>query len=340
MTARTLVHVVCTDAFAGVERHVLSTAVHQARHGHQVVVVGGSRSHLEPALEQAGAGWLPGSTLVEAWRSLRSLTGPQLLVTHMTAADALGGWWSLRTGAPVVSIRHFAAPRGGRPVTRALLRPLARRIRSQIAVSHYVADAIGAPSTVVHTGVAPSMTPSSPRENVALIVQRLEPEKDTATALRAWAQSGPPAGWTLLVAGDGSERAALERLAAPEPSVTFLGAIDNVPALMDRASLLLAPTPREGLGIAVLEAMAHGVAVVATDAGGHRETVGSVAGAALFPPGDSSSAALLIAELAAEAERRESYGDALARRQRDAFDRDVQTSALTRAILAAGGAHG
>ncbi|WP_152650268.1 glycosyltransferase family 4 protein [Demequina aestuarii] len=340
MTAHTLVHVVCTDAFAGVERHVLSTAVHQSRHGHQVVVVGGSRAHLEPALDEAGARWLPGATLVEAWQSLRSLNAPALLITHMTAADALGGWWSLRTGAPVVSIRHFAAPRGGRSVTRALLRPIVRRIRAQIAVSHYVADAIGAPSTVVHTGVEPSLSSSLSRENVALIVQRLEPEKDTATALRAWAQSGPPAGWRLLVAGDGSERASLERLAATEPSVTFLGAIDTVPDLMARASLLLAPTPREGLGISVLEAMSHGVAVVATDAGGHRETVGSVPGAALFPPGDAGAAATLIAGLVAESERRESYGVALARRQRDAFDRDTQTSALTRAILAAGAAHG
>ena len=76
-------------------------------------------------------------------------------------------------------------------------------------------------------------------------------------------------GWRLDVAGDGAQRDDLETLAQQlgvAEQVSFLGFRADIPARMQSASLMLAPTPNEGLGLAVLEAMAAGLPVIAADA--------------------------------------------------------------------------
>ena len=88
-------------------------------------------------------------------------------------------------------------------------------------------------------------------------------------------------GWTLDIAGEGSQRTHLERLAADRgagAAVRFLGFRMDVDELMAAAGIFLAPRPTEALGLSVLEAMAAGLPVVAAAAGGHLETVGTVRG--------------------------------------------------------------
>ena len=107
------------------------------------------------------------------------------------------------------------------------------------------------------------------------MAQRLQPEKRTDVGVRAFAASGLAAeGWTLDVAGIGPEREALESLAAElgvATSVRFSGYRTDLPDLLARAGLLLAPCPVEGLGLTLLEAMASGLPPVAADAAGHVE---------------------------------------------------------------------
>lgn len=344
MSTPHLVHLVCTDAFAGVERYTLSAARHQALAGFKVTVIGGDESRMRLPLEDAHAEWLPGSGIVTATRSLRLLSkGPtsRILITHMTAADVLGAWWSRRAKGPVVSVRHFAAHRGSRPLIRVFMGAVARRITLEIAVSHFVAEHIERPARVVHTGV-PSVAAqeaTAPRDHIVLALQRLEPEKDTGTVIRGWQLTTRPEQWRLVIAGDGSQRKELELLAAGDPSITFVGATDEVAALMARAAIFVAPTPREGLGLAVLEAMSHGMAVIAADGGGHRETVGALPTAALFPPHNAEALAQRIGPMLANPDLRERYGAALAAHQRVAFDRDRQFAKFTAAVLAGTGAH-
>ncbi len=69
---------------------------------------------------------------------------------------------------------------------------------------------------------------------------------------------------------------------------------------MRRASLFLAPTDVESFGLAVVEAMAAALPVVAADAGGHRETIGSATPETLYPPTDPDAAAAVLAALAAD----------------------------------------
>ena len=118
-----------------------------------------------------------------------------------------------------------------------------------------------------------------------------------------------------------------------EDSVEFLGFRSDVETLLCSASILIAPTPREGLGISVLEAMACGLPIVASRGGGHLETVGSVEGAALFD--DCHSAAKQLSALMADPDRRAEYGRALRGRQREAFRVHSQTSRTIHVLCSA-----
>jgi glycosyltransferase involved in cell wall biosynthesis len=91
----------------------------------------------------------------------------------------------------------------------------------------------------------------------------------------------------FVVAGDGELRAELERLAAPlGDRFTFLGWRDDVPALLSTFDVFAFPSRFEGLCLAVIEAQAAGVPVVATPVGGIRETVVDGETGWLVPPRD------------------------------------------------------
>jgi glycosyltransferase involved in cell wall biosynthesis len=78
----------------------------------------------------------------------------------------------------------------------------------------------------------------------------------------------------FVVAGDGELRAELEQLARPlGDRFTFLGAREDVPDLLASFDVFAFPSRFEGLCLAVIEAQAAGVPVVATPVGGIRETV-------------------------------------------------------------------
>jgi glycosyltransferase involved in cell wall biosynthesis len=81
----------------------------------------------------------------------------------------------------------------------------------------------------------------------------------------------------LVLAGDGSERAMLDALAAElklgTDAVTFLGFREDVPRVLSALDGYVLPSREEGLGTAILEALAVGLPVVATRVGGIPESV-------------------------------------------------------------------
>jgi glycosyltransferase involved in cell wall biosynthesis len=109
------------------------------------------------------------------------------------------------------------------------------------------------------------------------MVGRLAPPKRPDLALRALAQvreRAPEA--ELWIVGDGPLRAGAERLAGElgvAEAVRLLGHRDDVPELLATAECALLASDYEGCPFAVVEAMAAGVAVAATDAGGTGELV-------------------------------------------------------------------
>ena len=100
----------------------------------------------------------------------------------------------------------------------------------------------------------------------------------------------------------------------------FLGWDPHLDARLSRTGILLATARNEPLGLTVLEAMAHGVPVIATDAGGHRETVGAVERTYTTPPADRESMAQGLVTLASSVQERQRYGEALRQEQRRNFN--------------------
>jgi glycosyltransferase involved in cell wall biosynthesis len=301
-----VVHVVVTANFAGVERYVCDTAGETARRGWETTVVGGDPAHLPAALDRA-VRWLPGATAIEALRALTRL-GPQSVChAHMTVAEAVAVASRSRHRAAIVSTRHFAARRGSSLAGRGSSPVISASLDREIAVSDFVARRLERPpDAVIANGVRSSGCLWRPASRTVLVLQRLESEKDTLTALRAWLASGlADEGWSLRVVGEGSERSALEAWAKSEhaPRVAFAGWSRDVPGELAAAGVLLAPGAVDSFGLAVLEAMAAGVPVVACGAGGHLETVGLLPDAPMFPPRDAGAAATALRSLLPEEAR-------------------------------------
>lgn len=124
---------------------------------------------------------------------------------------------------------------------------------------------------------------------VLLMVARLDAIKDQPTLLRAFAKAKMP-GWQLQLVGDGPRRAELEALIVElglEALVQCLGRRDDVPELLGRAELFaFSTTAAEGFGIALVEAMASGLPVMASDVPACREVLADGAAGLLAPAGD------------------------------------------------------
>ncbi|HVS85365.1 MAG TPA: glycosyltransferase family 4 protein [Gaiellaceae bacterium] len=298
---RKLVHVVVTRNFAGVERHVAGVARETAERGWRVTVVGGAPAAMRRSLGDV-ADWLPGGTPLEALRSLARVGRVDVCHAHMTLAETVAVAGRPFHRAPVVATRHFGAHRGQTRVGGAVAPWIARRVARELAVSEFVAGRMERPPhAVVPNGVPAGPLSWRPESRVVLLLQRLEREKDTLTALRAWRECGlESAGWSLRIAGDGSERRALEAWVATNgvPGVDFAGWREDPAAELAAAGILLATAPSEPFGLAVVEAMVAGVPVVAAAGGAHLETVGLLPDVPLFPPGDAAAAAEALRRLA------------------------------------------
>lgn len=157
-------------------------------------------------------------------------------------------------------------------------------------------------------------------------------------ALGSLADSGHA--FRLSLAGVGPERSALERLAVERGiggRVQFLGSVDDVPALMAAAHLLVHPSRSEGLSNTVLEAMGEGLPVVATPVGAIPEYVIDGRTGLLVPPGRADGLAAAISRLLTAPGLRAELGGAALRLVRERCDPSVvagQYEAVYRELLA------
>jgi L-malate glycosyltransferase len=133
---------------------------------------------------------------------------------------------------------------------------------------------------------------------VAVIVARLYPEKNHGLLLKAFkrvVRELPDA--QLLIAGDGTEEAAIRQEIASlalGDHVHMLGARRDVPLLLAASNLLVLPSLREGLPIAVLEAMTSSLPVVATAVGDIPRVVRHEETGLLVPSDDEALAHAMI----------------------------------------------
>lgn len=141
---------------------------------------------------------------------------------------------------------------------------------------------------------------------------RLAPEKNFALLVRAFAiahASRPEL--SLVLAGDGAERVALEALAdslGVHDAVRFLGWRADVELVVAALDVFVVSSLREALPLAVLESMSCGVTVVSTPVGDIPEVVHDGVSGLLVPPGDERALAAALIALASDPQRRIAMG--------------------------------
>lgn len=142
---------------------------------------------------------------------------------------------------------------------------------------------------------------------VLINVARLVDLKRHDLMIQAVARLDPELGIHLAIAGDGPLRAQLtaliDKLGCAD-RVRILGFRDDVPALLAGADGFVLASDTEGLSCSILEAMAAGLPVVATDVGGNRELVTDGETGYLIPPDDVDALAVALTALAQDPARR------------------------------------
>lgn len=325
-----IAQMMCTGAFAGVERYVTTLAAGLAQRGCELVVLGGGPpDRMRASLAMDGIQWMEADGVVDGLVNLLRRRQVDVIHAHLTAAELAAVIGSAAVRAPVVTTRHVAKRRGSSAPARLVGRILTHQINTQVAISHYVARAIEGTSTIIYPGTPyrADATPADEHEPAVLVAQRLQPEKRTDLAIDIWRHSGLMAeGWKLWLAGDGEDLDRLRDLASRlgvSKSCDFLGNRDDVESLQDRAAIVLAPRPDEPFGLSVVEAMAVGTPVLAAAGGGHLESLGECPDL-LYAPFDTRRAGRLLTDLAFDPARRTLYGKALQAVQRRAYSIDRQ----------------
>lgn len=235
----------------------------------------------------------------------------------------------------VIHTEHSHDALDDSPRLRFLLRLLARRTEVVVCVADevasYLTQNVGVPRRkilVLRNGVDTELFRPGLADEALLgelvigTVGRLDPLKDHLTLLRAFrllAEQVPNA--RLVIVGDGPLRRELEAASYSlgiGSKVAFLGRRSDIAGLLRGMHIFVLSSIKEGLPLALLEAMASGVPVVATNVGGIPQVVQDRRTGILCPPGDPARLAQSIHQLIRD--------DGLRQRLTDAARSLVETS--------------
>jgi glycosyltransferase involved in cell wall biosynthesis len=181
-----------------------------------------------------------------------------------------------------------------------------------------IPNGVELPPCAIHDGVSRRTVRSAlglPRDaQIVLYLGRLVSDKGVDWLLDAWREvASRDSRHRLLIVGDGPDRDRLERLAAClgiSDTVRFAGNQADVEPFLCAAEILVLPSRSEGMSNAVLEAMAHGLAVIATDVPGNRAVITAGLDGLLVPYGEPRRLCRCLLELLADPAVRTRLGTA------------------------------
>ena len=269
-------------------------------------------------------------------RAIRK-TSPDIVHSRNWAAiESVVATWGLR-GPAIVHSEHGIESDGKskEPWRRICFRRLAYGLADQVvSVSSQLRDLharqTGFPRDrirVIHNGVDCMRFRPDPAGRIRMrhelnlsdedlcigCVRNLLPVKDHLTLLRALSVPNQQSNrWRLLMVGEGPERLQLKAFVNAHEElkhrVRFLGSSNRVPELLSAMDIYVLPSLYEGIANSLLEAMATGLPVVATAAGGNPEVVVDGESGLLFPVRDELKLASLLGLLAARTDLRQPLG--------------------------------
>jgi glycosyltransferase involved in cell wall biosynthesis len=278
------------------------------------------------------------SYLLPARRAMRRLLSAgryDLLHAHFIFPDGLLAWSACRrAGLPFVVTAHGSDVPGYNPdrlrLAHALLSPVFRRVvrgaARVVCPSEHLAALVAracpeARLARIPNGLdAAAFRSDRPRRKRILVASRLLPRKGIGHLMQA--VEGLALDRDLHVAGDGPCLDALRSAAAgARMEVTFHGWLSNrspeYRELLETSDVFVLPSEAENFPVALLEAMAAGMAIVTTRGTGCAEVVGDAA--VLVPPGDPAAIREALIALDADGARREALGRAARRRFDERF---------------------
>jgi phosphatidylinositol alpha-mannosyltransferase len=326
------------DAPGGVQTHVRQLAVRLGDLGHEVLVVAPStarpsehfvRSVGSPIRIPYNESVAPVALTLGARGRVRAALGtfrPDVVHAHEPLVPGVGMFAVRATDRPVVGTFHAFAQRSLLlSAAGPILRPLWRRLDARIAVSRaaaaFVRDRVGRdgirviPNGVeveLFAGADPATLPEGRR---ILFVNRLDRRKGFPVMVEAFRRvAGRRPDALLVVAGDGRDRGAIRDLSSVvRRRVVMLGSVPHagLPPYHAACEVFCAPaTGRESFGIVLVEAMAAGLPVVASDIPGYREVVRDGVEGLLVPPRDPRALAEVLDRILGDDELARAMGAA------------------------------
>jgi glycosyltransferase involved in cell wall biosynthesis len=270
-------------------------------------------------------------TAVRRIRDLAAETGADVIHTHGYKADVYTRLAMFDQGVPLVSTCHNWLDEGWRTslygvVDRYVLRSFPRvvavseEVRQRLLKAGVLQERI----RIIPNGIdlRPFTVERAPdpidwsKDRPAMIgmVARLSAEKGVDLFLRAAAQvAGTISHARFVIVGDGPDRDELEAMIDQlklRPFVLMLGRRNDMPAQYASFDVLVSSSRKEGLPIAILEAMASGLPLVATAVGDVCNVVRNGETGILLPTGDPGALASAIVDLVRDHAKRRRLGSA------------------------------
>src|SRR5262245_53850263 len=154
---------------------------------------------------------------------------------------------------------------------------------------------------------------AKPEEKILLHISNFRPVKRVLDVVRILDRVTREVPAVLLMVGEGPERSSAQALARRlglQDRVRFLGTQESVEEIAGMADVFLLPSELESFGLSALEAMACGVPVVGSDAGGLPEVVKDGETGYLRPVGDIEGMAAGVLEILRDDDKRKAMGRA------------------------------
>jgi glycosyltransferase involved in cell wall biosynthesis len=260
------------------------------------------------ALGRALRRWMPDVVHAQDRRaalmtaSLARTAAPVAATYHGVPDDGAGLW--LHAG-PLAGRRPSARAAAVLAADAVVARRVAVTVAPSAAMASFLRDRLHVPGPkvrVIPNGVAqPVASPPAGPVRTFASVSVFTAAKATGTLVDAFAEvARTRPGVRLILVGDGVERAACQRRAAAlgvGDRVEFTGYTTDVPAQLARAEGFVLPSVNENLPLALIQAMAAGLACVASPIGGVPEVLGGGVGV-LVPPGDQTALVAIMARMA------------------------------------------